>query len=224
MLVAMNRLEAGIGRDLSQLPWDAATGFDITVDDHHQALLSEAEGAFRDFLDGFQKFEGDGTSAMVAEEANAFVVKLGLPWPWLSLELVQLFWARLFVKDYSWDYLDGFSTEPAVYDLPAPAVDLSFRTEEGGTVWQALDRFRKEANHFEDRLTGFYEPWLPGSVPKKTRNSLKRCAFWLYRHKVAKESIRSISIRDFGDAEHRKHIRLSIKRAEELLSLTTYSF
>ncbi len=224
MVVALGRLDALVSLDYSQLPWDAVTGFDVKVDDASQAAVSEADEALKAFLEAIHKLKETISSSSVFQEAKAFVVELGLPWPWLAIELVQLFLARLFAYDFRWHYLDGLSSEPDVFAEPAPVLELSFHTEAGETVVQALERMRREVGDVEARLLRFHEPLPPGTMPDKTNDSLKRYARWLYRHRVAGESIKSISRLDFGDFEHRKQVRDGIERAKELLSLTPYSF
>ena len=99
---------------------------------------------------------------------------------------------------------------------------MSFSTRPGESVEEAADRLVGEfGNSFEKLL----EPIPPtGTVPHRTGESLERYGKWLCRHKVGGKSIRSLAISEFGSPDRRKDVNYGLKRAEDLLDMTLYTW
>ena len=99
---------------------------------------------------------------------------------------------------------------------------MSFQTHEGECVEQALKRLLNEAKETAKKLL---EPVpRPGRFPDRRIAVLERNGRWFYRHKVKGDSIRAIAVSELGSSDRRKDIYDGIKRAEELLRLTLYTF
>ena len=187
-----------------------------------QEAMAEYQVAFDAYVERLSHPDEE-TDVDVFGEAREFITNLGLPYPWLAIELIG----------YTYHAISGMALgrvmqidswyEPAApSEVNAPSTSMTFQTEEGESVEEAVGRLLREA---EDTVEKLLEP-LParGRVPDRTIPVLERNARWLYRHKVKGESIRSIAINEFGSSDRRKDIYDGIQRAEELLELTQYTF
>ena len=158
----------------------------------------------------------------VDDLAVAFVKELGLPYPWLAMELIgytgyAIFGFALGVKFR----FDGWYEPKPHSEITAPTISMSFQTRERESVEEALDRLCDE---FIETAKKLIEPIPPrGKIPDRTIAALERNAQWFYRNKVRGESVRSMAKSHFGSTDRRKDIYDGISRAKELLELTQYS-
>jgi hypothetical protein len=160
---------------------------------------------------------------IVGKEAIEFVKYLGLPYPWLAMELIESALRAIvgFALGLTF-HVDVWYKPKPLSEMAAPPTTVSFQTEEGESLEDALTRLYDE---FESAVERLLEPVTPrGKVPQHTLLVLERNARWFYRHKVKRESIRSIAIHEYGSSDRRKDVYDGIKRAEELLNLTPYTF
>jgi hypothetical protein len=181
-----------------------------------QALLRLTE-AFERFLEAFRR------STEVLEAACAFVRdELRLPWVWLAWELTMMLLLEAFQEVLGIEVCKGLRYIPE--DPPAADFSWTFTTRPGETVSAAQQRFNAEAH------TAFVQiqpvPDAPEQIPLgRQRQDLeelaRRNAQWFYRHKVRQEPISRIA-RDCHVS--RVNVYDGIKKAEQVLSLTTYVF
>ena len=161
--------------------------------------------------------------ADVGEQAVNFVKNLGLPYPWLAIELIESFFNAVsgFALGLKIE-IDGRYESNSPSELIAPKTSMLFQTREGETVKEALDRLSKDV---ENVVGNLLQPVTRlGKMPDRTIPALERDARWLYRRNVKGESIRSIAIQEFGSDNRRKDIYDGIRRAKQLLGLTQYTY
>jgi hypothetical protein len=197
---------------------------ELTVaDDKEQegnALVLEWNSAFDDLM---SRFDTVKDNAEIGKEAIEFIINLGLPYPWLAIELIEsTFFAILgFALGQVYRIERWYEPEP-LHEIEAPMTTMSFQTHEGECVEQALKRLLHEAKETAKKLL---EPVpRPGRFPDRRIAVLERNGRWFYRHKVKGDSIRAIAVSELGSSDRRKDIYDGIKRAEELLRLTLYTF
>ena len=184
--------------------------------------MQEANSSVRSFLEEMRSFHTTDVFQDVVRECIDLIENLRLPYQWLIIEVVQVYFARLFVDSFPWRYTENLELEDTADSQPVPEVEFEFCTREGETVRQAVDRLKSETEQAIQQLTRFaFDGVLPrGKVPKSNRPALKKYAKWFYLNKVAGRSIRSIALQDFpGEVDWRKDVRGGIMRVQELLSL-----
>jgi len=213
---------------LREIPWDEEAGFTPTIDDNDEVLRASGQQAtlgVREFLDEVRSFPSTDVFGCVVNDIVQLVESLDMPYQWLVLELAQVYFARLFINDYSWQYAGNLEVEESADYQSTPEVDFKFHTLGGETVKQAVDRLKSEVEQVTDERTRFVERLPRGSVPDQTQPILTKYAEWLYRNKVTGASIRSIATQDFlGEYDRRKDVRDGIIKAQELLSLGRSDF
>ena len=210
-----------------ELPWDEEGGTLTTGDNLEilRVLGQQATLVLRAFLDEVRSFPCTDVFRCVVNDIVRLVDSLDMPYQWLVMELAQVYFARLFINDYSWQYADNLEVEHSADYQSTLEVDFKFHTLAGETVKQAVDRLNSEVEQVTDELTRFVERLPRGRVPDQTQPILIKYAEWLYRNKVATESIRSIALQDFpGEDDRRKDVRDGINKAQELLSLGRSDF
>jgi hypothetical protein len=183
-------------------------------------LITEWTAALDDLDSRFTTVKDD---AEIWKEAIEFVINLGLPYPWLAIELIESTFFAILGIALGEVYRTEIWYEPEpLSEIAAPMVSMSFQTHEGESVEQAVTRLLNEAKETAKKLL---EPVpRPGKIPDRRIPVLERNGCWFYRHKVKGESIRSIAISELGSSDRRKDVYDGIKSAEELLKLTLYTF
>ncbi len=183
-------------------------------------LSQRATEILRACLDEVQSFPRSKVFRTVLNDIVELVESLDMPYQWLVIELAQVYFARLFISDYSWRYAGNLEVQHSSDFQPTPEVDFRFQTLAGETVKQAVDRLNSEVGQVTDALTRFVEHLPRGKMPNQTQPILIKHAEWLYRNKVAGESIRSIALQEYpGESDRRKDVREGLIKAQELLSL-----
>jgi hypothetical protein len=161
--------------------------------------------------------------AEIGKEAIEFVLNLGLPYPWLAMELIESSFFAILGFALGQVYRTDSWYEPRPLSrIAAPITAMSFQTHEGESVEQALKRLLKEFIQTGKKLLEPVPP--PGKIPDRRIPVLERYARWFYLRKVKGMSFRAIAIREFGSSDRRKDVTYGIDRAEEILSWTAYTF
>jgi hypothetical protein len=180
--------------------------------------VEEANSSLQSFLLELRSFPESALFRTVVAEAVNLLEGLDLLYQWLVIELMQVYFANLLVDDFAWQYADRLVSEPA--SAPAPEISYAFSTLEGETAPQAINRIIQEVKRTIEEL-GRYQQLIPrGKLPGLTQATLRRKAKWVYLHRVAGRSIRSIAQEEFpGEDDRRKDVRDGIKSVRELLDL-----
>jgi len=212
--------------------WDYENGFKgcSDSDDEIKLLFGEATEILRGFRSEIMEYWNSGAFRQGIDEIYRFVEDIGLPYQWLALELLGLYFARVLVDDFSWRFTGSLDVEDTTYSQPSPEFhcEISVDARAGETVGQAIERLELESRtqiaEARQELTRFVDILPRGKMPNRTKESLQKYAEWFYKNKVAGESIRSIASQAFTegdrmDDERRKDVRGGIKKAEYLLSL-----
>jgi hypothetical protein len=215
-----------------EISWDYENGFKVPSDseDEIKLLAGEATEILRGFRSESMEHFSSGGFQQTIYEIYRFVEDIGLPYQWLAWELLGLYFARVLVDDFSWRFTGSLDVEDTAYSQPSPEFhcDISFDARAGETVGQAIERLeiesRSQIAEARQELTRFVDILPRGRVPDRTRKSLRRDAEWFYRHKVARESIRSIASQAFTqegrmDDDRRKDVRRGITKVGDLLAL-----
>ncbi|MFQ6029157.1 MAG: hypothetical protein ACE5Q6_16885 [Dehalococcoidia bacterium] len=185
-----------------------------------EEIVAEANAAFEAFT---HKLSNLDHAADVWPEAVDFVMDLGLPYPWLAVELIECSLHAITAAALGLTFrLNSWYEPNSPSEISAPATSMSFQTRAGESVEEALNRLLLEVHGVMHNLAEAVPP--RGRVPDRTIDALEKYARWFYRNRVKGESIRSIAISDFGDADRRKDVTDGIRRAEKLLDLTQYTF
>ena len=197
---------------------------EFTIEDENveefEVALAEFKAVFKAFL---LRLETPNHALDVGREAKDFVLKLGLHYPWLAIQLIEWFWHDVVGLAIGLDFdLEWWYEQKLASEFTAPKINFTFQTREGEDVEEALERLNEQYQGAADKLL---EP-VPstGKVPDRTIPALERDARWFYRRKVKRESIRSIAISEFGTSDRRKDIYDGISRAKGLLALTQYTY
>jgi len=149
-----------------------------------------------------------------------FISHLGFPYPWLLLEFLTVYIARLFIDGYTWTYRGNLEVEDEDKTAILPREKFIFEVSPLETVSAGVARLRSEVEEFETRITRFLDVLPAGKIPVKRISSLEEYTTWLYRNKIRGESIKSISKKVFpGEDDRRKDIYDGIERASHLLTL-----
>jgi hypothetical protein len=158
----------------------------------------------------------------LAGEAVTFVKQLGLPWPWLALELMSHYLERVSGSVSGVVFKHELSVVAS--DAPAPRVELHFVTEDGEMTGAAIQRLFSEVARVYDQLESARLP--RGKMPNKTAEVLRRRTRWFYRHRVRRDGILTIARSEFEHEpqNRRREIQGGIAEIQRLLSLTRYSF
>ena len=204
-----------------QIAWDEHTGIrveDGPADTWVNQTIEEANSSLQSFLLELRSFPESALFRTVLAEAVNLLEGLDLLYQWLVIELMQVYFANLLVDDFAWQYADRLVSEPA--SAPAPEISYAFSTLEGETAPQAINRIIQEVKRTIEEL-GRYQQLIPrGKLPGLTQATLRRNAKWVYLHRVAGRSIRSIAQEEFpGEDDRRKDVRDGIKSVRELLDL-----
>ena len=137
--------------------------------------IAEVEAAYDAFC--LQLGEPDHHTD-VEEQAVNFVKNLGLPYPWLAIELIESFFHA--VSGFALGFIvriDGWYEPIPLSELVAPKTSMSFQTLEGESVKEALDRLSQDLDEVVGKLM---QPVTPvGKVPDRTIPTLERDARWL---------------------------------------------
>ena len=215
-----------------EISWDYENGFKgcNDSDDEIKLLFGEATEILRGFRSEIMEYWNSCAFRQGIDEIYQFVEDIGLPYQWLALELLGLYFARVLVDDFSWRFTGSFDVEDTAYSQPSPEFhwEFSFDDRAGETVGQVIERLELESRtqiaEARQELTRFVDILPRGKMPNRTKESLRKYAEWFYRNKVAGESIRSIASQAFTegdrmDDERRKDVRGGIKKADYLLAL-----
>ena len=197
-------------------------------DEKIKLLVNNTNSKLRDFRSEAMNYRNSDALQQVVSEIYDFVEDMRLPWKWLVFEVLGVYLARVFVKDFSWRFTDALDVEDISQSQPAPEFHLEFRfdTQAGETVGQAKERLETELKKVREAgegLTRFVEPLPRGRFPGKTDN-LDNYAKWFYLQRVCDQSVASIARSEFKENQtqnddRRKDIRDGIKKAETLLSI-----
>lgn len=209
---------AGITWD--QIGWDEDTGFRLPpgVEAIPIQYEEEANAVVRSFLFELRAFSDSDVLGTVISEVVPLLESLDLGYQWLAIELLQVYFANLFVDDFCWQYTDKLDSETP--DILAEEMTFVFSTQEGETKRDASCRFRDEVALAIEGLERYQRPLPRGTLPKLNRTPLKKYARWFYLNSVVGQSIRSIAEEEFPeDEDRRKDIRGGIKRVRDLLDL-----
>lgn len=161
---------------------------------------------------------------------RAFVRERGIAWPWVEMEL-----GLAFEVVYLESALQGRPLSIALNGgLTAPRADRSvevgrFTVAQGEPVAEALARLavQEEATRAaRAAIEEMQQPRSPrGRVRDKTRETLARYVAWYFRHELLDVSIAELARIEFGEgADRRKDVRGGIRRAVEVLGLTSYRY
>ena len=208
------------GLSWNQIGWDEDTGLRIPpgADAIPTQYEEEANALARSFLLELRAFSESDILGTVTGEVVHLLESLDLGYQWLAIELLQVYFANLFVDDFCWQYTDKLDSETP--DILAEEMTFVFSTQEGETKRDASCRFRDEVALAIEGLERYQRPLPRGTLPKLNRTPLKKYARWIYLNSVVGQSIRSIAKEEFPDAlDRRKDIRGGIKRVRDLLDL-----
>lgn len=185
-----------------------------------EMALAEYKAALKAFL---LRLERPGHAADVGREAKDFVLKLGLPYPWLAIQLIEWSLHAIVGLALGLEFeVEGWYEQMLPSEITAPKITVTFQTREWESVEEALERLNEAYQGAADKLL---EPVAStGRVPDRTIPALERNARWFYRNQVKRESIRAIAISDFGTGDRRKDVSDGIRRAKDLLALTQHTF
>ena len=194
-------------------------------DEKIKLLVQNTNSKLRRFRSEAMKYRNSDALQQVVSEIYDFVEDMRIPWKWLVWEVLGVYFARVFVKDFSWRFTDAFDVEDTSRSQPAPEFYFEFRsdTQAGETVGQAMQRWETRAREAGEELTRFVEPLPKGRFPSKTDN-LKNYAKWFYLKRVCGWTVTSIAQSEFTENQtqnddRRKDIRDGIEKAEALLSI-----
>ena len=208
------------GISWNQIGWDEDTGVLVSpgTDAVATQKVEEANTLVRSFLLELRGFSESNILGTVVGEAVHLLESLDLGYQWLAIELLQVYFANLFVDDFSWRYTDKLDAEPV--NVLAAAITYEFSTGEGETETQAIVRLRQEVEQTIEKLGRYQQPLPRGRLLGLTQSTLRRNARWFYLNRVAGRSIRSIAKEEFaGEEDRRKDVRDGIKSVRELLDL-----
>ncbi len=208
------------GISWNQIGWDEDTCVLVSpgTDAGATQKVEGANALVRSFLLELRRFSESSILGTVVGEAVHLLENLDLGYQWLTIELLQVYFANLFIDDLSWQYTDKLNSETP--DIPAEEMTFEFSTREGESLREAISRFRNDVELAIGELERYQQPLSRGSLPGSTRSSLRRNAKWFYLQRVAGRSIRSIAQEEFpGEADRRKDVRDGIKSVRELLDL-----
>jgi hypothetical protein len=165
-----------------------------------------------------QMSDGDSPAA---EELRAWVCDRGMPWPWLTQEILQIIAMHI---------LAATSGEPVRRQVLVPAeqkqvvhdLQVTFAFHAGEDLHEAIRRLSEGATDVERQLVG-----LPrGRVPDKLVPILERDARWFYSVHVARREISDVAREAFGNSyrERRKDVRDGVAEARRWLELNPWRF
>ncbi len=107
---------------------------DDTSQNDADLLVREAMAAIDRYMSSIRS-----SAKILTPLAETFVRdEVGLPWPWLTIELLQMLHLRCLGGFYGHVYQRRIWVEPP--DAPAPKVDVRFKTARGETVSAARER------------------------------------------------------------------------------------
>jgi hypothetical protein len=194
-------------------------------DEKIKLLVQNTNSKLRRFRSEAMKYRDSDAFRQVVSEIYDFVEVMRVPWKWLVFEVLGVYFARVFVKDFSWRFTDAFDVEDTSRSQPAPEFYFEFRsdTQAGETVGQATQRLETKVREAGEELTRFVEPLPKGRFPRKTA-SLEKYARWFYFKRICGRSVTSIARSEFTENQtqnddRRKDIREGIEKAEALLSI-----
>ena len=197
-------------------------------DEKIKLLVNNTNSKLRRFRSEAMKYWDSDAFRQVVSEIYDFVEEMRLPWKWLVFEVLGVYFARVFVKDFSWRFTDAFDVEDISWSQPAPKFhfELLFDTRTGETIGQAKERWETELKRIREaseELTRLVKPLPRGRFPSKTGH-LENHAKWFYLRRVCDRSVASIAQSEFLEIDRlsddrRKDIREGIKNAEALLSI-----
>ena len=208
------------GISWNQIGWDEDTG--VRVSPVGDAVASqdveEVNALVRSFLLELRAFSESDILGTVVAEAVHLLESLDLVYQWLAIELIQVYFANLFVDDFSWQYTDKLESETP--NILAAEMTFEFSTREGETVREAIGRIRHEVELAIGELERYQQPLSRGTMPGLNRPTLKKYTKWFYLNSVVGQSIKSIAEEEFPeDGDRRKDVRGGIKRVRDLLDL-----
>lgn len=161
-------------------------------------------------------------SRVLIAEACEFVKSLGLPWPWLAIEVIESFGYGLSGFTQGQVYKVNHWVEPP--DPEVPKLTFRFATRAEETAAEAANRLLVGVGRFLDRLSDGVPEVPRGHIPSdydaELRDGIGRYGRWFYRNRLRGESINAIAR---GANCDRATVRRGIREAERLLNLTAYS-
>lgn len=194
-------------------------------DEKIKLLVQNTNNKLRYFRSEAMDYWNSDAFQQVVSEIYDFVEDMRIPWKWLVWEILGVYFARIFVKDFSWRFTDAFDVEDISWSQPAPEFYFEFRsdTQAGETVGQATQRLEAKVREAGEELTRLVKPLPKGRFPRKTA-SLEKYARWVYFRRVCGWSVTSIARSEFPENQtqnddRRKDIRYGIETAEALLSI-----
>ena len=91
-----------------------------------QQLVTDAEKAIKNYVDSLDAFSHSDMTKVVSGEVTDFVVGLGLPWPWLALELIEVFCVGVWGYPLGKAYTKEIKIEPEnPLNIPPPVLQTS---------------------------------------------------------------------------------------------------
>ncbi|MDA2911883.1 hypothetical protein MYX04_13270 [Nitrospiraceae bacterium AH_259_D15_M11_P09] len=156
----------------------------------------------------------------ILRKATTFVRQgLRLDWPWLAVEVADLFFATLKSDAF------GIELEALIhvqdYETPAPSVTLDSRPVPGETVLQARTRVQQEYERAMQTLNRAAPPLPLGRSPRKNPERDADWVRWFYRHRIQGISTYQLA-KEAGTS--RQAVKYGLHQAECLLSLLAVSF
>ncbi len=145
---------------LNEIPWNEKCSISIATDENAEILVEldqRAAAILRGCLDELRSLPRSDVFRSVLNDIVELVESLDMPYQWLVIELTQVYFARLFISDYSWQYAGNLEVEQSSDFQPTPEVDFRFQTLPGETLKQTLDRLKTEVGQATDELTRFVE-------------------------------------------------------------------
>lgn len=162
-------------------------------------------------------------------EARRFVVHtLGLSWAWLPGDIMSLFDSIIFAPDGS-----ILALCPPTFNVStlAPRAKLSFKTEHGETLADALSRLDRAYAETMEQLLAAETNAPKGRAPKSGGDHIRQWARWLYQHDVMGESQAHVArtlhserhiTRFDRDCGCRQQVADGIRAARELLDFSPF--
>ena len=105
-----------------EISWDYENGSKVSIDsdDEIKLLFGGATEKLRGFRSEIMEYWNSGAFRQGIDKIYRFVEDIGLPYQWLALELLGLYFARVLVDDISWRSTGSLDVEDTTYSQPSP--------------------------------------------------------------------------------------------------------
>jgi len=150
-----------------------------------------------------------------ASEAMNFVTKtLGLRWPWVAFELLDVFIRIVWLRASGQHIVRNYRIEPR-----RPNIEIVFKSRIEESLTEARRRLNRE---FEEIVRPHVSALKSGKFPlEKGRRTIEQYAKWFYQVRIEGRSIRSLAA-EYHSPEDRSVIQHGVKEADRLLGLSGY--